>query len=95
MVPPFEKAAFELKTGDISAPVLTPFGYHVIQVQTHTVKSLDEVKADILTHLRPELARKAVAAMTGSVKVDISDSYFGPAPAPAPAVVVPGPGASK
>ena len=31
MVPSFENAAFDLKVGEISKPVRTQFGYHLIQ----------------------------------------------------------------
>jgi peptidyl-prolyl cis-trans isomerase C len=83
MVPPFETAAFAQKPGDVGEPVQTPFGYHIIQVQTHKIKTLDEVKDQILAQLKPNAARKEVEALTGKVKVDINDSFFGPA-APAP-----------
>ena len=32
MVPEFEKACFEGKTGDIVGPVKTEFGYHIIKI---------------------------------------------------------------
>ena len=40
-VPQFEAAAYALKPGEISQPVLSPFGYHLIRV--------DEKKGDTLT----------------------------------------------
>ena len=79
MVPPLEAAAFTLKPGDISEPVKTQFGYHIIQVQTHAVKTLDEAKPDILAQLKPIAARQAVAAMAGNTKIDLSETFFGPA----------------
>ena len=33
MVPEFEKAAFSMKAGEVSAPIRTSFGYHLIRVE--------------------------------------------------------------
>jgi peptidyl-prolyl cis-trans isomerase D len=42
MVPAFEEAAFSLPVGEVSEPILTPFGYHLIQVQE---RNGDQVRA--------------------------------------------------
>jgi len=44
MVPTFEQAAFAMQPGDLSEPVKTPFGYHVIKVEAKESKSFDEVR---------------------------------------------------
>jgi hypothetical protein len=41
MVTPFSDAAFAMEVGEISAPVQTEFGYHVIQVLGKEVRQLD------------------------------------------------------
>jgi peptidyl-prolyl cis-trans isomerase D len=41
MVAPFEEAAFAMKVGDISEPIKSDFGYHVIQVLGHEARPLD------------------------------------------------------
>lgn len=57
-VPEFDKTAFELKTGAISAPVKTQFGYHVIaargDIKPKRKKTFKEVKTEIIATLEQE-----------------------------------------
>ncbi len=41
MTPKFEDVAFALKPGELSQPVLTPFGWHLIKVESHKGDTLD------------------------------------------------------
>ncbi len=54
-VPPFEKAAFELKVGELSEVVETQFGHHIIKVAEHQdarVIPLDEAKETLIKKLQ-------------------------------------------
>lgn len=57
MVQPFEEAAFALKAGEISAPVQTDFGWHVIQAVGHDLipMTFDDWIAQIKSGLKIEL----------------------------------------
>ncbi|MBL1353101.1 MAG: peptidylprolyl isomerase [Zetaproteobacteria bacterium] len=58
MLPAFEKAVFALKkTGDISHPVHTKFGWHIIEILEHhpaSQSSLQDVRDDIVQTLRQQ-----------------------------------------
>ena len=56
MVDAFDKAAFNLKTGEISEPIKTEFGYHLILVEDKKpAKKMD------LAEAQPVIARKMIA----------------------------------
>lgn len=60
MVKPFEDAVFSLQAGEISDVVQTDFGYHIIlleEVQDAKIRSLDEVREEIVSALKMEQAR--------------------------------------
>jgi parvulin-like peptidyl-prolyl isomerase len=86
MVPPFEEAAFAMKPGELSQPVKTPFGYHIIKCEAKESKSLEEMKPDIEKRLRPEQAQKVMENLQKKTNVVFDPEFFpGTAPAPAPA----------
>ncbi len=87
MVPPFETAAFSQKVGEISDPVESPFGYHIIQVTEHKSKPIAEVKPDVEKAMRPDLAKKSIDAMRAKATVTIDDAFFGPAAEQQPPVL--------
>jgi peptidyl-prolyl cis-trans isomerase D len=77
MVKPFEEAAFQMKKGDISDLVRTPFGYHIINVEDikeARTKPLDEVRDEISKTLRDnasaELAHESALSLIDQMPYD-------------------------
>ena len=59
MVPEFEQSVFAMSEGDISDPVKTDFGYHIIrldEIKPESGKSLDEVRGEIVNQLKQQRA---------------------------------------
>ncbi len=77
MVPAFDQAAFSLPVDQLSEPVKTQFGYHIIKVTSRSAKSFDESKAQIERDLKPKLAKEAMDQLKAHTPVTLNDAYFG------------------
>jgi len=82
MVPQFDQAASNLPLNEISEPVKTQYGYHIIQVQGRETKTFDEVKDEIEKKVRPQLTEKMIADLRNKSTVTLDEKYFEGAAAP-------------
>ena len=76
MVPEFEKAAFTMIKGQVSEPVKTNFGWHIIKLEDRRRKpppSFDEVKETILNSLAVLKAQEVVGALRKKADVEYLD----------------------
>ncbi|MDP9193766.1 MAG: peptidyl-prolyl cis-trans isomerase [Acidobacteriota bacterium] len=76
MVPEFEKAAFEAKTGELTPVVRTQFGYHIIKVDEHASTPFEQVKPTLEKNERQARMQAKLEEMKTNAKVTFNDTYF-------------------
>jgi peptidyl-prolyl cis-trans isomerase C len=83
MVPEFAEAAFKLDKGQISDPIHTQFGWHIIKVEDKRVKptpSFDEVKPQVQNYIAHRAQAQLVDSLRKTAQIERLDQPKAPAP---------------
>lgn len=76
MVPEFESVVFKLKKGDVSDPVKTQFGWHLIKIEDNRLRpppAFDVVKDRIVQSQLLQKAQQSAVALRSATKIEIVD----------------------
>jgi peptidyl-prolyl cis-trans isomerase C len=82
MVAPFEEAVVALRPGEVSEPVQTQFGWHVITLndtRNAAPPALEDVRAELVDELRRQQIETAVADLVEQAGVTMADPMPDPA----------------
>jgi peptidyl-prolyl cis-trans isomerase C len=78
IVPTLEDAICKMTPGELSDPIKTPFGYHVIRLESNDGKDFGALKPILEQKYRAEMAKKAIDEMVAKTKVVKDKEYYAP-----------------
>ena len=87
MVPEFSEQAFKMEPGQVSDPVKSQFGWHIIKVEEKRMKTFpafDQVKEQASKYVQQKAQADLVTDLRKNAKIERNDE-----PAPAPAAPAP------
>ena len=76
MVPQFEEAAFKLKNGEMSQPIQSQFGWHIIKLEDKRQRGappFDTIKERIMASLVHKKAQELVQTLRDKAKLEFVD----------------------
>ena len=95
MVPEFADVAFKLDKGQVSDPVKTQFGWHIIKIEDKRIKptpTFDDVKGQVQTYVAHRAQADLVAKLRSAANIERLDQ---PPAAPDPSTLNPSAPAKK
>jgi parvulin-like peptidyl-prolyl isomerase len=75
-VPSFEDALFTLPVGEVSQPIKTTYGYHIVKVEEKKpTKTFEELRPELEKNLENETARKFLDGLKSKAKIVIDPDF--------------------
>ena len=81
MVPEFGEAAYKLKKGEISEPVKSQFGWHVIKLEDRRMKpfpSFEDVKAQVAQYVAQKSQSELIMKLREGAKIERTEAPAAP-----------------